>query len=224
MGRINFDHELKEVYINMLKMASIIEQSMDDLIRVLNKRDERLANIIIQRDDEVDKFDEWLTEKCINIILKQQPVASDLRKVIASLKMVTDLERIADHCVDISEYVLEVKEPISNTVMEKITSMAEFVKNMVHEIINCFVDGDAQRAEEVAHKDDKVDILFDEIIKEMEFLIINCSEEERSRSLMSYILIVKYLERMADHVTNVSEWIVYQNTGEIDIHHFNHNE
>lgn len=217
MVRTNFDHELQEVYINMLKMASLIEKSMDEVIIVLMNDDKELAKKIIKRDDEVDEFDKYLTEKCIHIILTQQPVALDLRKVIASLKMVTDLERIADHCVDISEYLVGINRPINKSIMEQIKKMANFVKDMVHDIIDCFVDINLQKAEEIAKKDDKVDLLFENIIKEIEKELEY--DKDYVHEITSYIFIVKYLERMADHVTNVSEWIKYQKTGEIEIHH-----
>jgi phosphate transport system protein len=217
MTRTVFENELQEIYINMLKMASLIEKSIDEMIKALMNNDKDIAKEIIKRDDEVDELDKYLTEKCIFIILTQQPVAVDLRKIIASFKMVTDLERIADHCEDISMYILKIDKPIDESVLNNIKAMALLVKDMVHNIIDCFVDIDFQKAEEIAKNDDKVDMLFENIIESIEKTIEK--EKENIHELISYIFIVKYLERMADHVTNVSEWIRYQKTGEIDLHH-----
>lgn len=211
--RHEFEKELTKMHHHLLKMGVIIEQSIDDTIKALKEQDIELAEEVIHRDDEIDRMEVEMETECIMIIAKQQPIARDLRLITSVLKMITDLERIADHCADISEYVIRLaKEPYKKP-LDHIPMMGEQVKKMVKETIDSYIQKDEKKAKKVINDDDIIDEHFDNIVKEIQELMKTDSSFISQGTY--FIFIVKYLERMADHATNICEWIVYNITGEL---------
>lgn len=210
--RHEFEKELQKLHTDLLKMGSLIEESIENTFIALQNQDVELATKVIQGDSKIDDLEQQIETECITIIARQQPLAGDLRLITSILKMITDLERIADHCEDISEItILLSKEPYVKPLVD-IPKMAELVKNMVKKTIDSYVNKDLELARIVVQDDDIVDEHFHNIYKEIVAMIPN--KPENTEQLLHFLMIVKYLERMADHATNVCEWVIYRVTGQ----------
>jgi phosphate transport system protein len=211
MTRHLFMQELRELNQHVIRMGSLLEQSINDVIVALEKLDASLASEIIKNDDAIDDLEHQIERECITMIAKQQPLATDLRKVTSIMKIVTDVERIADHCADISEYIIVLSGQNNVIAPKNLKEMVNAMKGMVIETIDSFVEVDRDKANEVIAKDDIVDDYFASISKELTEIM----QENKNAipACVSYLMIIKYLERMADHATNIAEWIEYIITG-----------
>lgn len=213
MTRQVFIQELEELSNNVIKMGSILEQSINDVIIALENVDGELAKKIIIRDDEIDLLEQQIERECINIIAKQQPIATDLRQVTSIMKIVTDIERIADHCTDISEYILDLMKKPSIKPPKNLRDMVLAMKSMVVDTIDSFVNKDIEKATNVINADDIVDNYFSEIYNDL--ILIMEENKDNIPQCVDYLMIIKYLERMADHATNIAEWIKFIVTGDL---------
>ncbi|GAA0178189.1 phosphate signaling complex protein PhoU [Clostridium sediminicola] len=209
--RIGFERELENIHNSLLDMGKIIEESIDETIEALVNQDIKLANKVIVKDDIIDNMELDLEAQCIKIIALQQPIASDLRMITSILKMITDLERIADHCADISEYTIKLTGEKYKKPLIDIPRMAKQVKKMVSETIKCYIELDVKKAKEVKLEDDIVDTYFEDLVEEINGLMK--SDKEFVYQGTCLLFIIKYLERMADHATNICGWIIYNATG-----------
>lgn len=207
-----FEKNLKELHKDLIKMQTIIEKSIDDTIKALKTHDIDLAKVVIDRDDEIDKMELKIEKECLLLIARQQPIATDLRKITSVLKIITDLERIADHCNDISKYTIKLANETYVKPLIHIPQMAEEVKNMIKVTIDSFINQDIELAKTVFKRDDIIDDYFETIVNEL--IEIMESNPKVIRQCTYFIFIVKYLERMGDHATNIAEWIVFTVTGE----------
>lgn len=213
MTRQVFIQELEELHNNVIKMGSIVEQSTNDMILALDNIDGELAKKIIIRDDEIDLLEQQIERDCINIIAKQQPIASDLRKVTSIMKIITDIERMADHCADISEYIISLNKKPKAKAPENLSNMIMAMKKMVIDTIDSFVSADLEKANKVITSDDIVDNYFNEIRDDL--IIMMQENKDIVPQCVDYLMIIKYLERMADHATNIAEWITFIVTGDL---------
>jgi phosphate transport system protein len=178
-----------------------------------------LAVEIISHDDEIDDVENRIEKKCLSLFALQQPLARDLRFIGSSLKMITDLERIADHSADISELTIRLaKKPAK--INPGIYDMAETARSMVSRSIDAFITHDMKKANAVCNDDDIVDKMFNDIIMDVASQIKSGSQSVEQ--LIDIMFIVKYLERMGDHATNIAEWVVYNETGKHE--HLQHPE
>ena len=216
MTRTRFDQSLAQMHRELLQMGALIEEQIQDMITALENQDKELAATIIKRDDEIDALEDHLEKECIALIAKEQPLARDLRTIASVLKIITDLERIADHCSDIAQYTIKLAdEPYMKPIVH-LPHMAEQIKTMVSHTIHAYITKDVVLAQSVIAFDDEVDRAFDEIVAELgEKMKANSNHVNQGINL---IFITKYLERMADHATNVCNWIIYTVTGELDQH------
>ena len=155
-----------------------------------------------------------IEKACIRIVAKQQPVATDLRRVTSVMRLISDIERVADHCSDISEYSLEINEDTPVKAPEMLFTMLEDVKKMAVDTIDSFVEEDLEKSKRVAGSDDKIDNYFlqikDNLCKSMH------EDIEHIKTYVDYLMITKYVERMADHCTNIAEWVSFIITGDLD--------
>lgn len=211
MTRHIFMQELRELNQHVIRMGSLLEKSINDVIGALEKLDATLANEIIKNDDVIDDLEHQIERECIAMIAKQQPLASDLRKVTSIMKIVTDVERIADHCADISEYIIALSKQSNVIAPKHLKEMVNVMKGMVIDTIDSFVEVDGEKAKQVIAKDDIVDNYFTSISDELTKIMQG--NKEAIPACVSYLMIIKYLERMADHATNIAEWIEYIITG-----------
>ena len=158
-----------------------------------------------------------IENKCIALIATQQPVASDLRKIFSVVKIVTDLERIADHCQDISRFTLDLANQVYVKPLVDIPTMGKKVKEMVKMTIDCYIDQDVEKSKQVCANDDVVDRYFYTIVKDLEMIMKE--KPDAIKQCLDFLMIAKYLERMADHATNVAEWVIFS----VDGTHFDGN-
>lgn len=212
MTRNQFDQELESLHNNMVKMASLVEESIERTISALKKHDVELAKKIFQGDDLVDELEKIIERQCLNLIARQQPLAKDLRTISAALKIITDMERIADHSSDIAEITIKMAPEKYIKPLVDIPKMAECARTMVNKAIDAYIRQDVELAKAVAASDDEVDDLFFKIILELTGIMKN--NPDTVEQAINLILIAKYLERMADHATNIGEWVIYNVTGE----------
>jgi phosphate transport system protein len=210
--RHSFDQGLDDLHLSLIEMGSLVEESIDNTILALKNQDVELAGKIFRNDDVIDDYEKRIEKKCINLIARQQPLAKDLRTISTALKIITDMERIADHSADIAEITIRLSGQKFIKPLIDIPKMAELAKQMVNKSIDAYVKQDIMLAEEVCASDDEVDDLFNKIIVELIDLMKNdpvCVEQG-----IEFMFIAKYLERMADHATNIGEWVVFNVTGE----------
>ncbi len=206
--------ELDLLYHEVVKMGSLTEDSINDMIEALSHMDTDLAGEIMRNDEVIDNLERDIEKSCISLILKQQPVATDLRNICSIMRIIADIERIADHCSDISEYILMMSQKEHVAKPKYIDEMIEEMKSMVRMTIDSFVKKDIAKAEEVIRRDDRVDSYFEEIMEEL--CIAMKHNPEKIDQFARYLMIVKYVERMADHATNIAGWVSYIVTGDLD--------
>jgi phosphate transport system protein len=210
MRRI-FDEELNQLNKMLIEMAETVKQAIAIADRALIEQDVELAQAIIDSEHEIDKQEKDIERFCLEIILKHQPVASDLRLVSAVQRIITDLERIGDHAEDISEITIHLADKQYIKKLEHIPQMAAATMQMVTESIDAFVKKDIELAKKVIANDDEIDKLF-MIVKKDLIELINQNSENGDQAI-DLIMAAKYFERIGDHAENIAEWIVFSITG-----------
>ncbi|HEY3298237.1 MAG TPA: phosphate signaling complex protein PhoU [Armatimonadota bacterium] len=211
--RKSFDEQLEEIKQEILKMGSAVEEMLVGAIKALKERNVSLADGIIAKDDVVDAYNLQIEKHCLSLLALQQPMASDLRTIAAALYIIKDVERMGDYALDIAKAAkkLAAVDPVKTLV--KIPAIADIVQRMLRDSLQAFVNHDVRVVSEVANLDDEVDILYRQIRDEMIELIQG--KPELAQPAVELILVARYLERIADHVTNVGERIAYMETGDI---------
>jgi len=210
--RTKFDEQLGQLNDKLVEMGAIVERAIADASKALISQDVELARKIIANDDNIDDMEDMIEDMCQKIILRQQPVAGDLRMILAVSKLITDLERIGDHATDISELAIFLADSKSVGKLEHVPKMSEATLIMVTRAIDAFVRKDLVLAKEVIDYDDVVDDLFS-MVKDDVINLIK-SDVAHIDHAVDLIMIAKYFERIGDHATNVAEWVVYSLTGE----------
>lgn len=214
--RSHFDNELEILNNELIKMGSLVESKIEDSIKALINRDTALAKEIMTRDDEVDDMEKAIENRCLQLIIRHHPVASDLRLISSILKMITDLERIGDQAADIAEISLLLADQEYIKELRDIPKMAEATIKMLKNSIDAFVNKSLDLAHEVIAFDDVVDDLFD-VVKDDLISLIN-KDIKYGEQAINFIMIAKYLERIGDHAQNIAEWVVFSIAG---VHHSN---
>ena len=195
--RNRFDRQLSTLNDELIEMGSMIEKSIETAIKA---------------DEEIDRQERIIEDLCLKLLLQQQPVAKDLRLISSALKMITDMERIGDHASDISEITIALADQPYIKKLEHIQQMAKETMIMLVGSIEAFVDKDLEKANEVIKRDDVVDDLFDKVKKELiQMIHENADKGEQAADLL---MVAKYMERIGDHATNISEWVIFSITGE----------
>ena len=208
--RNRFDAQLELLHHKLIEMGNLCEQVISMTYKVLMDENHEAAKEIIEKDGHIDLIERDIESLCLKLLLQQQPVASDLRKVSAALKMITDMERIGDQAADIAEIIMttNIKAPGLDVPIGR---MAEATVRMVTDSVNAYVWQDLDTAQKVIEYDDVVDNLFDEV-KEMLIREIDTNPMIHEH-VMDILLIAKYYERIGDHATNISEWVEFSITG-----------
>lgn len=212
MTRNSFDLKLQQLHEDLMAMGEAVAKQIEDSIDALKKQDEILAEKVIQKDDVIDDFEEDIEDKCIKLMATEQPLASDLRRIFITTKIITDLERMGDHAVDIAKIS---KKLIGETYIKElidIPNMAKIVEKMIKDSLEVYITTDISRAHEVSKMDDQVDRLFKSIFDEL--LVIMRNDQTTINQASQFLFICKFLERMADHATNICEWTIYLECGE----------
>ena len=216
MPQRHFDEELADLKSKLLRMAGLAEDQIDKALTALVTRDSALAREVIERDHQVNTLDVEIDEECIRLLALHQPAARDLRLVTTAMKISTELERISDLAENISERAIELNEEPQLKPYIDIPMMGKMARAMVKESIDGFVKDDSTIARKVLTNDDFVDDLMEQIFRELLSFMIEDTRTITRAIRLSFI--AKYLERIADHATNIAELVVYLVEGKIIRH------
>ena len=212
--RKTFDAELQELNYKLIDMAAAAEDAIDTVTRSLTSEDEQAARDAVETTKSMDEMERDVENHCFRLLLQQQPVARDLRTVSAGLKMVTDLQRIGDQCANIAELSLLWPDGSQRTQdLADIRTMSQRASVMVKKAIFAYANRDVEAAQAVIALDDEVDALFQAVKKELVESLI--ADREMADRAIDYIIVAKYLERIADHAVNIASWAIYCVTGEL---------
>jgi phosphate transport system protein len=216
MTQRHFDDELADLKTTLLRMAGLAEDQIDKALTALVTRDSALARHVIERDHQVNTLDVEIDEECIRLLALHQPAARDLRLVTTAMKISTELERISDLAENVSERTIELNEEPQLKPYIDIPLMGKMARTMVKESIDAFVKDDSTLARKVLRDDDFVDDLMEQLFRELLSFMLEDTRTISRAIRLSFI--AKYLERMADHATNIAELVVYLVEGKIIRH------
>jgi phosphate transport system protein len=206
-----YEEELKKLREEILYMGGLVEDQIQKAVKSLVDRDSEMAQIIIERDHEVNRLDVEIDDLCIRLLALHQPAGKDLRFITTGLKITTDLERIGDMSVNLCERALELNQEPQLKPYIDIPRMARIAQRMIRESLDAFVREDTDLALKVCKEDEEIDQLNSQIFREViSFMIEDPHTINRAMKLSS---ISKYLERMADHATNIAEMVIFMAKG-----------
>ncbi len=219
--RDKYNEQLQELNEELIQMGSLCEECISRVMLALSgdkeNNEEKLHNIltnVYHTDAEIDEMEKTIETLCLKLLLKQQPVASDLRLVSSALKMISDMERIGDQCADIADIAKYLEHENAGEILHAVPlqEMAAAVTRMVTEAVDSFVGRDLEKAREVIASDDTVDALFEKTRADIAGLA--AKYPEKGMVLLDVLMVAKYFERIGDHATNIAEWVEFAMTGE----------
>lgn len=218
----HFEEDLRLLKEKLLRMSSLVEDSISLSIKSLVERDAVLANKVLDQDDLIDEIEIEIDDHCLKLLALQQPQARDLRFIAASMKIVNDLERIGDLAVNIAHRSLDLlKVPLLKPLID-IPRMAQYAQAMLKDSLSAFVNDDVQLAREVLLRDDQVDQLNVQIFREL--LTYMLQDPTSIQRAVDLILVAKNLERIADHSTNIAEDVIYIVEARVVKHHLDQSQ
>ena len=188
-------------------MGVNLEEALDKVIDNLENKDVALAQAIIGGDDDFDNSEVDIERQCLELVLTQTPVATDWREIASCLKLVGDMERIADHCSDISQYTLRLAEKDPVPMPENFMAMLKVMRQMVYDSITAISENDVELAQKVMTTDDEVDTYFRQMRQDLTSLMQQYPQ--LVPQYVDYLMIAKYVERIADHSTNIAQWVMF---------------
>lgn len=210
--RQSYEKELETLRQEILRMGELVGQSIEDAVQSLATQDEQLAKKVIAGDDAIDQLEVDIEDKCMVLIARQQPMARDLRIIGTGLKITTDLERMGDHAFDIAKVTVRLaNQPLIKPLVD-IPRMARMAQKMLADSLEAYMKMDIALAEKVCLADNEVDDLYQQVFRE---LLTYMMEDPRTIGQATQLIFVgRYLERIADHATNIAEWVIYLVTGQ----------
>lgn len=212
--RTEFHKKLSKIQDDVLLMGSMVEKAIGRAIEALKNRDLELAKQIVDEDSKINEKRYDIEEKCIQLIATQQPMASDLRIIVAVLSIITELERIADHAEGTASIALMIgNEPPVKPLID-LPRMAEKTIDMLHRSLDAFISRDAEKARQIASEDDEIDELYSQVFREL--LVFMVEDPKVCSRATRLIWVAHNLERSADRVTNICERVVYLVTGKME--------
>jgi phosphate transport system protein len=203
----------EKIELDLLKMGSLVEATMKKAIQALRDQDGDIARHVIEQDDLIDNLQIVIEEEIERIVSKIPQIGFDLRRDFTTIKIVNDLERIGDYATNIAEVVLELKTEKYIKPLVHIPQLAGLAMSMVSTVLKAFVDKNADLAEAVCRKDEEADNLYAEIQDELIKILSKNTNPQVSYQASRFLLIAEWLERTADHATNIGEEIIYILTG-----------
>ena len=207
MTRNKFNEELQLLLNSVRVMGVNLEDTLDKVIANLEQKDTSLAQQIISGDDDFDNAEVQIEKQCLELVLTQTPVATDWREIASCLKLVGDMERIADHCSDISQYTLKLAEKPAVELPQNFMQMLQVMRQMVYDSITAISENDVELAQKVMATDDTVDEYFTEIRHALTSVMMQ--QPQNVPQYVDYLMIAKYVERIADHSTNIAQWVLF---------------
>ena len=212
MPRKFFDQKLQSLNQDLTEVGNLVSSRIGDTIEALRGMDIKLAAQVVAGDVEVDRAQHSIEQECVQLLALQQPIATDLRVIASCLKIITDIERVADQCADICEIITTGELHANSILVSHVIQMLEMARAMFGRSMDVFLSRDVAEARNVCKDDDAVDSMFSKIVLEICGNITQTPQNVmRDVDLM---FITKYIERMADHATNIAEWVIYMETGE----------
>jgi phosphate transport system protein len=213
----HFQKELEALKEDLLKMAGIVEEAVRHSVQSLVKRDSDLARKTFEVEDRINKIEIAIDEMCLKLLALRQPMAADLRFITSAMRIITDLERMGDEAVNISERALSLNEEPQIKPYIDIPRMAEIAQSMVKDVLDAFVNRDPKLARSVCARDDVVDGLNDQVVRELlTYMVSDPKTITRSVHLM---IVARCLERIADHATNIAEDVIFMVDALVIKHH-----
>jgi phosphate transport system protein len=208
--RQRYQEQLSFLHSEMVEMGGLCEEAISLAIHALTKGERELVDKVFAVDAEIDRKERGIETLCLRLLLQQQPVATDLREISSALKMISDMERIGDQASDIAEITRSIpaRADASGTGIRK---MAEEAIKMVTDSVDSFVKRDLALARSVIAYDDVVDGWFDRV--KAQLIVRIAADSTQGESCMDLLMVAKYLERIADHATNIGEWVEFSITG-----------
>lgn len=212
MIRQDFASQLVGLEQELLRMGALVEDQLRAAVRSLTEKNSALAQEVIAEDDRVDAMEMEIERNCLTLLALQQPLASDLRIVSTALKIITDLERMADHATDIARITLRLEHQAFVKPLIDIPEMARLTSSMVRLALNAYVHRSIDEAATMIRLDDDVDHLYAAIFHDLITLMRdNPAAVDQGTHLL---FVANYIERVADHATNIGEWVIFMVTGE----------
>ena len=210
--RQSYNQELESLRQDILKMGTQVELAIGQAVTSLTKQDLEMAKLVMAGDDDIDQLESEIEDKCMLLIARQQPLARDLRIIGTGLKITTDLERVGDHAFDIAKITLSIgKQPLIKPLVD-IPRMSEMAQKMLRDSLNAYINLDITLAEQVCADDDAVDELYHQTFREL--LTYMMEDPTNIKQATQLLFVARYLERVADHATNIGEWVIYLVTGQ----------
>ncbi|NOY22134.1 MAG: phosphate signaling complex protein PhoU [Acidobacteria bacterium] len=208
--------EYTELRSQIAEMGNAVSRMVNESVKSLVERDDGLARDVIQRDDKIDHMDVEIDEHCLKIFALYEPKAIDLRFIIAATRIIVDLERIGDHCVDICKEVLKLNKVPRVKPYIDLPRMGELAAKMVVDSVNNYLERDAEGSLELIRRDDEVDHLNNQILRELVTYLVE--DLRKNQAVFSLMLVAKGLERIADYTTNIAENVYFMVSGDIIRH------
>ena len=215
MVRNKFAEQMALLLSSVRVMGVNLEETLDKVIDNLENKDVALAQAIIGGDDDFDNSEVDIERQCLELVLTQTPVATDWREIASCLKLVGDMERIADHCSDISQYTLRLAEKDPVPMPENFMAMLKVMRQMVYDSITAISENDVELAQKVMTTDDEVDTYFRQMRQDLTGLMQQYPQ--LVPQYVDYLMIAKYVERIADHATNIAQWVLFVVNNELKI-------
>lgn len=211
-NRQHFDEALQKLNQEVLRMGTLVEEALRKATKALVDRNIDLADEVIEGDKKINAYQLEIEDKCTVLIATEQPVAADLRQIVATLNVLNDLERIGDQAVHIAEVMKRLYgEPYMKPLID-IPRMADIAEGMIHDALTAMVNHDPEAAKEVARRDDELDELHAQVLREL--LTYMIEDPSKISQGINLLFLGRWLERSGDHVTNICERIVFLSTGE----------
>lgn len=226
MVRNQYNEQLAELKSLLTEMGDLNSQAIAQVVAALKspaipprKEGELYGSVSVVRaikryENAVDEKESEIERLCLKLIIRQQPVASDLLFITSAMKMITDMERIADQAVDISELVVKMSGLKEGEIPEEMSAMADAVRKMVVGVMQAFTERSEQKAREICRADDVVDECFIKIKTKLTSVMHRSGDEGGNERALDLLMVAKYLERIGDHAVNIAEWVLFSLTGE----------
>jgi len=213
----HFQKELKELKENLLRMSALVEEALRNSVQSLVKRDSDLARKTFEFEDRINKMEIALDDMCLKLLALRQPMAADLRFITSAMKITTDLERMGDQAVNISERAISLNQEPQIKPYIDIPRMTEIVQSMVKDVLDAFVNRDPKLARSVCARDDVVDGLNNQVVREL--LTYMMSDPKTITPAVHLMIVARCLERIADHATNIAEDVIFMVDALVIKHH-----
>ena len=210
------DQDLEQIRKTLLRMGGLVERQIREVMQALVERDEMRADAVIRMDDEVDQLQKEIDAQCSRMLALQQPMATDLRFLVATMKITTDLERMGDSAVNVAQAVAELNQEPPLKPYIDLPRLAQVAQEMVRDALDSFVRRDARAALDVCRRDDEVDALYQQLFREMITYMVE--DPKNIRRALHLLLVARNYERIADHATNIGEDVIFYVEGR-DIRH-----